>query len=150
IQTQPPGFSPGQPRPQGAAPLSSLNASPGTARSGAAQLSLTPGVWTPIGPAGINNSQVPGKGVSSGRITGLAADPSDPNTIYIAAAGGGVWKTTDGGTTWTPLTDNQPTLVMGALAIAPSNPSVLYAGTGEGDNSADSFYGLGILKSMDA
>jgi photosystem II stability/assembly factor-like uncharacterized protein len=61
-----------------------------------------------------------------------------------------VWKTTDGGTTWSPLTDNQATLAMGAIALAPSNPNIIYAGTGEPDNSNDSFYGRGILKSTDA
>src|SRR5437764_878842 len=68
--------------------------------------------WTNIGPAPIVNGQDPGQGPVSGRISGLAADPSNPNVIYIAASGGGVWKTTDGGTTWTPLTDNQSTLSM--------------------------------------
>jgi uncharacterized repeat protein (TIGR01451 family) len=105
--------------------------------------------WAPIGPAPIVNGQVPGGGPVSGRITGVAADPTNPNTIYVAAAGGGVWKTTNGGTTWTPLTDNQATLFMGAIAVAPSNPNVIYAGTGEANNSLDSFYGRGILKSSD-
>jgi hypothetical protein len=58
---------------------------------------------------------------------------------------GGVWKTTDGGTTWSPLTDQQATLSMGATAAAPSNPNVIYAGTGKTDNCTDSFYGRGIL-----
>jgi hypothetical protein len=85
----------------------------------------------------------------SGRVTGIAADPGDANTLYIAAAGGGVWKTTNGGGSWRPLTDDQPTLFMGAIAVAPSNPSVIYAGTGEANNSGDSFYGRGVLKSTD-
>lgn len=102
-------------------------------------------VWTPIGPAPLE-----GFGQAfSGRITGIAADQSDQNTIYIAAAGGGVWKTTNGGLTWSVLTDMQSTLSMGAIAIAPSNPSVLYAGTGEANNSGDSNYGRGILVSTD-
>jgi len=99
--------------------------------------------WTPKGPAplasGGNNGNV------SGRITGIAAHPTDANTIYVAPAGGGVWKTIDGGTTWTPLTDIQRTLSMGAIAIASNNPSVLYAGTGEANNSLDSNFGRGIL-----
>src|SRR5437660_7593298 len=61
--------------------------------------------WMPKGPAPILGSSAPGGDPSSGRITGLAADPTDPDTIYIATAGGGVWKTTDGGTQWIPLTD---------------------------------------------
>jgi hypothetical protein len=100
--------------------------------------------WTPIGPADISNTN------TSGRITGVAGDPTDPNTIYIAAAGGGVWKTSDAGLTWTPLTDNQATDFMGAVAVAPSNHNIIYAGTGEANFSLDSFYGRGILVSNDA
>jgi photosystem II stability/assembly factor-like uncharacterized protein len=84
----------------------------------------------------------------SGRIVGIAPSPTDPNTIYAAAASGGVWKTTDGGGTWLPLTDDQVTLSMGAIALAPSNPNVIYAGTGEANN-AGSYYGRGILVSTD-
>src|SRR5207248_6387949 len=87
---------------------------------------------------------------SSGRIAAVAADPVDINTIYIAAAGGGVWKTTDGGTDWTPLTDDQQTLFMGAIAVAASDASTIYAGTGEATNSGLSFYGRGVLKSTDS
>jgi photosystem II stability/assembly factor-like uncharacterized protein len=87
---------------------------------------------------------------SSGRVAAVAADPTDLNTVYIAAAAGGVWKTSDGGTTWTPLTDDQTTLFMGAITVAPSDPNTIYAGTGEADNSVDSYYGRGVLKSTDA
>ena len=110
---------------------------------------LTTGTWTAIGPAPITNGQRPGSGPVSGRLTGIAAHPTDPNTIYVAAAGGGVWKTTDGGTTWNPLTDSQSTLSMGAIAIAPSNPLVLYTGTGEANFSVDSDFGRGVLVSTD-
>ncbi len=104
--------------------------------------SLNASSWTLIGPAPITAGQS-----YSGRVAGIAADPAVTNTLYIAAAGGGVWKTTDGGTTWTPLTDTQTDLAMGAIAVAPSNSSVIYAGTGEANNSADSQYGAGILVS---
>ncbi|MDE3198797.1 MAG: hypothetical protein KGN84_20785, partial [Acidobacteriota bacterium] len=100
--------------------------------------------WTALGPTPLNES-----GNASGRIAGVAVDPTDSSTIYIAAAGGGVWKTTDGGATWTPLTDSQSTLAMGAIAIAPSNHLKIYAGTGEANNSADSNSGAGILVSSD-
>ena len=104
----------------------------------------------PLGPAPIGFSDP-----STGRIDAIAASPTDPNTIYIAAAGGGVWKTTDGGTTWIPLTDNQATLSMGSLAIAPSNSNIIYAGTGDsegnlgGGGNLDNRFtpGQGILKS---
>jgi photosystem II stability/assembly factor-like uncharacterized protein len=109
--------------------------------------------WVQLGPEPITNGE-PGPGFvnpanDSGRITGIAADPTQANTIYIAAASGGVWKTTDGGTTWTPLTDGQATTVMGAIAVAPSNPSIIYAGTGEASFSLDSLPGRGVLKSTD-
>ena len=70
-------------------------------------------------------------GTVSGRITYILPHPTDPNTIYIAAAGGGVWKTTDGGNTWVPLTDGLPVLTSGALAFDPTDPNVIYYGTGE-------------------
>jgi photosystem II stability/assembly factor-like uncharacterized protein len=115
--------------------------------------------WTAVGPAPILNGNVPGNLPLTGRITALAADPSDPQTIYVAAAGGGVWKTVDGGDSWTPLTDDQPTLTMGAIALAPGDAAVIYAGTGEADGvgpnfqanySPTVFYGRGVLKSTDA
>jgi photosystem II stability/assembly factor-like uncharacterized protein len=115
--------------------------------------------WTAVGPAPILNGNVPGNLPLSGRVTALAADPSDPQTIYVAAAGGGVWKTVDGGDSWTALTDDQPTLTMGAIALAPSDPQIIYAGTGEADGigpnflanySPTTFYGRGVLKSEDA
>jgi photosystem II stability/assembly factor-like uncharacterized protein len=111
---------------------------------------LDPVNWTALGPEPILNGQTAGRQPVSGRISAIAADPNDANVIYLAAAGGGVWKTTDAGAAWTPLTDDQPTLFMGALALAPSDPNVIYAGTGEATNSALSFYGRGVLKSTDA
>jgi photosystem II stability/assembly factor-like uncharacterized protein len=74
----------------------------------------------------------------------LAVDPTNSQTVYIGNPGGGVWRTTDGGTNWSPMTDNGPSLEIGSIAIAPSNPSVVYAGTGDGD------YGVGVLKSTDS
>lgn len=117
-----------------------------------------PATWFPVGPAPILNGNVPGNGPLAGRVTGIAADPTDAKTIYLASAGGGVWKTTDAGNHWTALTDNQPTLVMGSIALAPSDPNVIYAGTGEPDGPSITFqsnyaptifYGRGVLKSTD-
>src|SRR5262249_4083501 len=110
---------------------------------------LDPVNWTALGPAPMSNGQTPGWQPVSGRIAALAADPNDANVLYLAAAGGGVWKTTDAGADWTPLTDDQPTLFMGALALAPSDPNIIYAGTGEATNSILSFTGHGVLKSTD-
>ena len=59
--------------------------------------------WTLIGPEPVGNYY----GVSSGRVTAIAVNPTNPNTVYVGGAEGGVWKTTNGGTTWTPMTDNQ-------------------------------------------
>ena len=108
---------------------------------------LTSTTWTLIGPAPLNSNSANGN--VSGRIVGIAVDPGNANTIYIAAAGGGVWKTTNGGTSWVPKTDGQQTLSMGSIAIAPGNANVIYAGTGETNNSGDSNFGRGILVSTD-
>ena len=112
--------------------------------------------WTMIGPqptmAQPQDANFNGEGApyASGRVNALAVDPRDPNVVYLGASGGGVWKTTDGGQNWAPLTDNQPSLVIGSIALAPSNPDIVYAGTGEDNDAGDSYYGAGILKSTDA
>ena len=108
-------------------------------------ISFVAGVWTSVGPGPLNSNGSSGN--VSGRITGIAAHPIDPLTIYISTAGGGVWKTTNGGTTWTPMTDTETTITMGAIAIGTNDPLVLYAGTGEANNSLDSNFGRGILTS---
>ncbi len=123
------------------------------------------GGWTPLGPVPLA-SDATGDGFQnynqvSGRTTAVAMDPADPtgNTVYVGGAQGGVWKSANAATsvannvTWTPLTDDQATLSIGAIAIQPGNnnpaQSVVLAGTGEADNSADSYFGLGILLSTD-
>jgi large repetitive protein len=126
--------------------------------------------WTPLGPAPLA-SDASGFGVQdygwvAGRATAVAVDPADGtgNTVYLGGAYGGVWKSTNAGpsspnpssVTWTPITDDQPTLAVGSIAIQPqlSSPdaskSVILVGSGEPNNSADSYYGLGILRSADA
>jgi hypothetical protein len=105
----------------------------------------TPTGWVALGPASLSAAGIP----IAGRVSGLAADPTDANTFFVAAAGGGVWKTTNGGTSYTSLTDTQSTLSMGSIAVAPSNHLKIYAGTGEANNSGDSNFGLGILVSND-
>jgi len=87
--------------------------------------------------------------ISSRIVTG-AFNPINPSTIYIGPANGGVWKSTDNGVNWTPLTDDQPSMSMGAIAIDPTNPNIIYAGTGEATYSGASYYGRGLLKSTDA
>ena len=76
--------------------------------------------------------------------------PSQPNVFYIGAVNGGVWKTTDFGRTWAPIFDDQPSGSVGAIAIAPSNPNVIYVGSGEGLQRPDLSTGDGIYKSTDA
>jgi len=103
------------------------------------------GAWQLLGPAILNGFW----GVNSGRVTAIAVDPTNFNIVYLGAAQGGVWKTTDGGSTWTPLTDSQASLATGSIAIDPQNHLTVYVGTGELNNSGDSYYGEGILKSTD-
>jgi photosystem II stability/assembly factor-like uncharacterized protein len=107
---------------------------------------LNPFQWTPLGPAPILNGNNPGGSADTGRIDAVLADPAHAAHLFIAAAGGGIWETTDGGTTWAPRTDNQQTLIMGSLAYAPSDPSIVYAGTGDADAVGP---GAGVLKSVD-
>ncbi len=87
-----------------------------------------------------------------GRATGVAGVPTDTNTYYFGAAAGGVWKTTDAGRTWKPLWDNLPgaSPSIGAIVVAPSDPNIIYVGTGEGAIRGDVVAGNGIYKSTDA
>ncbi|MDQ2817160.1 MAG: glycoside hydrolase [Candidatus Eremiobacteraeota bacterium] len=84
-----------------------------------------------------------------GRTVAVAGIPDRPNVFYIGAVNGGVWKSTDYGQVWTPLFDAQPTGSVGAIAIAPSNPNIIYAGSGEGLRRPDLSVGDGIYKSTD-
>ncbi|HEV7502076.1 MAG TPA: glycoside hydrolase, partial [Vicinamibacteria bacterium] len=84
-----------------------------------------------------------------GRTKAAAGVPERPGVFYVGAVNGGVWKTDDFGRTWAPLFDDQPTGSVGALAIAPSNPDVVYVGSGEGLQRPDLSTGDGIYKSAD-
>src|SRR5436309_9800788 len=85
------------------------------------------------------------------RIASIAGVPGDPSVYYAGAASGGIWKTTDGGGHWTPVSDSMPVAAIGALAVAPSDPSIVWAGTGEAWAIRDSdVIGDGIYKSVDA
>jgi photosystem II stability/assembly factor-like uncharacterized protein len=84
-----------------------------------------------------------------GRVVAVAGVPGDSTTFYFGGVNGGIWKTTDAGTVWNPIFDGQPIGSIGALAVAPSDPKVIYAGTGESDIRSDLSSGNGVYKSSD-
>lgn len=90
-----------------------------------------------------------GPAVTGGRIIDIEAHPSQPQTIYAAAASGGLWKTVNNGTAWEPIFDDQGTVSLADVAIAPSNPEVVWVGTGEHNNQRSCHYGDGVYKSTD-
>jgi photosystem II stability/assembly factor-like uncharacterized protein len=85
-----------------------------------------------------------------GRTVAISGVPQQPNVFYMAAVNGGVWKTTDFGNTWNPIFDDQSSGSVGALAVAPSNPDIIYVGSGEGLQRPDLAVGDGIYKSINA
>jgi photosystem II stability/assembly factor-like uncharacterized protein len=95
-------------------------------------------VWRSIGPA-----------VMGGRVDTIAVDESNPSVIYVGYATGGIWKTLNNGTTWTPIFDRYPVSSIGDIALAPSNPQIIYVGTGEPNNRQSSSFGAGVYKSTD-
>ena len=91
--------------------------------------------WTDLGPRNVG-----------GRIRAILPDPRDPNRLFVGAASGGIWRTTDGGASFTPVADVSGNLTIGAMAIDPNNPNVMYAGTGE---SFAALNGVGMFKTVD-
>ncbi len=99
--------------------------------------SLTEMRWRNVGP------------FRGGRTRALSGVPSQPNVFYVGAVNGGVWKTTDYGRTWQPIFDQQPTGSIGAIVVSPSDPQIVYVGSGEGLHRPDLSVGDGIYKSTD-
>ena len=112
--------------------------------------------WRALGPDTIPDGQTDASAGQlspvSGRVAAIATDPSNPSVVYVGGAQGGVWKTKnalDRRPTFEPLTDHEASLAVGAIAIDPVNPDIIYVGTGEANRSCDSYYGQGILRSVD-
>lgn len=94
--------------------------------------------WRSIGPANMG-----------GRTADVEGVPGDPNTVFIASASGGLWKTVNGGISWKPIFERQGTISLGDIALAPSNPEVVWAGTGESNTRNSVSFGDGVYKSTD-
>ena len=112
----------------------------GAPRTGGADLR-----WRPLGP----HRRAYGRFMVTGRVIAVAIHPEDNDIVYAGGAQGGVWKTEDAGESWTPLTDNECSLAMGSIAIDPVDPEIVYAGTGEQTYQRDSYYGCGVLRTLD-
>ena len=94
--------------------------------------------WRELGPA-----------VIGGRIDDLAVVEKNPDVIYVATASGGVWRTTDGAITWKPIFEHVGPMSIGAVAVSQSDPSIVWAGSGEPNNRNTSSWGAGVFKSTD-
>lgn len=94
--------------------------------------------WRSIGPV-----------VQGGRVVDIETVPGQPYTFYVAYASGGLWRTTDNGVNFEPIFEQQPTLIMGDIAVDPNDPEVLWVGSGENNSSRSSYGGLGIFRSRD-
>jgi len=94
--------------------------------------------WRAIGPFDVG-----------GRVRSIVTHPSDGRTLWIAAADGGIWKSTDRGDSWAPIMDDANAIALGAIAVDPRDPAILYAGTGEMSSNIDSYTGAGIMKTTD-
>ena len=90
-----------------------------------------------------------GPAIMGGRIDDFAVVESNPSTIFVATASGGLWKTVNNGTTWEPIFDNESHSSIGDVAVVQSNPDIIWVGTGEANNRQSSSWGNGVYKSTD-
>ncbi|MBL8180375.1 MAG: VCBS repeat-containing protein [Blastocatellia bacterium] len=104
-------------------------------------------LWQNIGPSPTTSAFPANWGVTSGRINAIAVSPANSQIIVIGGAVGGIWRSTNGGTTFVPVSDSQVDMAVGAIAFAPSNPNIVYAGMGD---SKSAYMGTGVLRSADA
>ena len=111
---------------------------PPTGGSAAAETPLAGLEWRNLGPVNM-----------SGRVSDVEGVPGDPKVVYVGAASGGVWKTTDGGLTFAPIFDDQPIASIGDMAIAPGHPEILYVGSGESNVRNSVSFGNGVYKTTD-
>ena len=102
--------------------------------------------WSNPGPSVVTNSSVSISG--QGRLNTVIKDPNNPQTLYVGAPAGGIWKSTDDGTNWTPLSDDLPQIGVSGIAIDPTDSNIIYIATGD-DDAGDS-YSVGVMKSTDA
>ena len=102
------------------------------------EISISGLKWRSIGPA-----------ITSGRVSDIAVNPNNPFEYYVATSSGGVWKTDNSGVSYTPLFDKEGSYSIGCVTIDPTNPNVIWIGTGENNNQRSVAYGDGVYKSMD-
>ncbi len=99
--------------------------------------------WTQIGTGAYLN----GSDANAGRATAMWVDPANSSSILLGTADGGIWKTTDKGSTWTPIFDSMASISVGSIGVDPNNTQIIYVGTGEGNNNGDMIGGIGMYKS---
>lgn len=99
--------------------------------------------WHPLGPV-----NMPEYETSMGRVNCVTAPAGNPNRLFLGAPGGGVWRSDDGGLTWSPRTDFLPVLSTSSIVLDPGNPNTIYIATGDADSPSEDTYSIGVWKSM--